>query len=58
MVGMKYTWYREQLTKRIEELEKYIDKIKEEENKEDFLFLAEKLLELYEYYRWMLKYFR
>ncbi|MEM5853901.1 MAG: hypothetical protein QW228_06030 [Candidatus Aenigmatarchaeota archaeon] len=55
---MKYTWYREQLTKRIEELEKYIDKIKEEENKEDFLFLAEKLLELYEYYRWMLKYFR
>ncbi|MEM1543735.1 MAG: hypothetical protein QW795_03535 [Candidatus Bathyarchaeia archaeon] len=55
---MKYTWYREQINKKIEELEKFIDKIKEEENKEDILFLGEKLLELYEFYKLTLKYLR
>lgn len=52
---MTYAWEKDYLNKRIRELRNYIDMMKARNNKE-LVFLAEELLELYEFQLLMLKY--
>lgn len=54
---MTYVWERDYINKRIRELKDFIEKNKYKNNKE-IVFLAEELLELYEFQLLVLKYLR
>ncbi|MEM1553155.1 MAG: hypothetical protein QXH03_10895 [Candidatus Bathyarchaeia archaeon] len=49
---MSFAWEREYLKRRVEELKEYLNKNKEKE----YAFLVEKLIELYEFELYILKY--